>query len=91
MLPTYSTAGRDKLVRPVKDYVLPRGRLTFSHAKIPANLPAQEIAEFGVPRNGRTSFVYWITPPGMLAAFANELAAPAAEVRQELTPLHAEM
>jgi len=66
-------------------------RLAFTYAKVPANLPAQEIAEFGMSWNSRTGSVFWITPPGMFAPFANKYTALAAYVRQELATLHAEM
>jgi len=57
--------------------------LWFRDAQIAADLAGQRFRNLGMPRHGGAALVAGIAPPGVPAAFANELTAVLDQVAEE--------
>src|ERR1043166_3794123 len=61
------------------------------HSQIPADFTRKKAIDFIVTRDGGTLICRRITPPRVIAAFANEYAAVSPQMAKQLTPLHTRM
>jgi hypothetical protein len=62
--------------------------LRHFNAKVFADLPREDIRNFRVPGNSRTSSQRWVLPPRMIASFPDELATVPRQVCEQVPPFH---